>query len=58
MENLEQNGFVFNAIRDLIDEPENPSLQQLRETLDALYKQKEYIAAARVQHRINSIVLG
>ncbi|ENI4487313.1 hypothetical protein ABXZ88_003185 [Vibrio fluvialis] len=56
MEN-EINGFVFNAIGDLINEPQEPSLELLKETLGILYKQRQYISASRIQHRINVITM-
>ncbi|MBY7854404.1 hypothetical protein KW429_11910 [Vibrio fluvialis] len=56
MEN-EINGFVFNAIGDLINEPQEPSLELLKETLETLYKQQQYISASRIQHRINVIIM-
>ncbi|EHD1697928.1 hypothetical protein M2G93_19285 [Vibrio vulnificus] len=54
----EVNGFVFNSIGDLLEEPENPSLELLVATRDLLLQTKSYIRAARIQHRINAILMA
>ncbi len=54
----EIKGFVFNEIGDLIAQPEDPSLELLKTTLDLLYKQQSYIRASRIQHLINVIEMA
>ncbi|MEZ8329158.1 hypothetical protein AB4562_04605 [Vibrio sp. 10N.222.54.A1] len=50
------NGFVFNSIGDLVDEPEVATLELLEDTLAQLYHQREYISASRIQRRISIIL--
>lgn len=52
------NGFVFNAIGDLVEQPENPSIETLRDTQAQLFKQQNAISASRLQPLINAIELG
>lgn len=49
------NGFVFNAIGELIGQPEHISIELLNDTLKVLYKQQEYIKASRIQGLINTL---
>jgi hypothetical protein len=50
------NGFVFNSIGDLVDEPKVATLELLEDTLAQLYHQREYISASRIQRRISIIL--
>lgn len=52
MENV--NGFIFNDIGDLIGQPENPSLELLRETHRQLMKDCEFIRASRIGHLLRA----
>ncbi|HAS6026877.1 MULTISPECIES: hypothetical protein [Vibrio] len=56
--NDEVNGFIFNSIGDLLEEPENPSLELLVATRDLLLQKESYIRASRIQHRINVIIMA
>ena len=51
---LNVNGFKFNYIRDLISKPLHFSVNELNDTHEKLIKDKEYIAASRINHLIQS----
>ncbi len=52
------NGFVFNSMGDLIQEPENASLELLKATYKTLIERQQYISASRIQHRLNAIEMA
>ena len=55
---LEVNGFKFNLMGQITQEPDLITLDILNETLLKLYEIKEYISASRIQHKINKIEFG
>ncbi len=50
------NGFEFSIIGELVNEPEQPTMELLEDTLNQLLAKRQFISASRIQHRINTIL--
>jgi len=48
------NGFIFNDIGDLIEQPEAPSIDLLHETRRQLVQEGEFISASRIDHLLRA----
>lgn len=48
------NGFIFNGLGDLVDRPEDPTLSQIKEAMDILHGNGDYVEAGKIIRLVNA----